>query len=242
MQYAFNSGRMFAIVNGVALAFAALQEATVDFSFTLKSLYGQNLFPLTTGRSEGKITGKAKNGAVNGTLYNALFFNGTVTPGQLLVAAGEAATVAAADPYTVVAANGAQFSEDLGVTYADSGVALVAVAAAPTKGQYSVDPATGTYTFSADDTGKNVKLSYTYTAADTGQQIVAHNDLAGEAPTFVTVLSNPYKGKQLNLHLLACASSKLSFGFKQGDFTQPELDFECFANEAGDVYKWSVTE
>lgn len=72
----------------------------------------------------------------------------------------EPQTIPAATPYTVTVANAASFSIDLGVTYAIGGVALVAVTGAPAAGQYSVNTATGAYTFNSADQAKGVVITY----------------------------------------------------------------------------------
>jgi hypothetical protein len=65
---------------------------------------------------------------------------------------------------------------DRGVKYASSGLALAAVAANPTLGQYSVD-ANGVYTFSAADAGVAVLISYGYVPFDLEQAAV---DMIGD--------------------------------------------------------------
>lgn len=68
--------------------------------------------------------------------------------------------VVPATPYQVIVAQSAVFSCDQSITYASNGVALVAVAANPAIGQYSLNQATGTYTFAAADTGKTLNFAY----------------------------------------------------------------------------------
>lgn len=77
------------------------------------------------------------------------------------VLASSAQTVPAASAYTITVPNGAWFSQDKGVTYAN-GTKMVAVASNPAAGQYSV-AATGTYTFAAADASASVIINYTYT-------------------------------------------------------------------------------
>lgn len=85
----------------------------------------------------------------------------------------EAQTVPGAAPYVLTTL--AHWSAaDRGVTYAN-GAALVAVASAPTIGQYSV--AGSTYTFAAADAGAAVLISYAYVPFDLEQAVV---DIIGE--------------------------------------------------------------
>ncbi|MGH6974244.1 MAG: hypothetical protein ACRED6_06420 [Stellaceae bacterium] len=44
------------------------------------------------------------------------------------------------------------------------------------------------------------------------------------------------------MKLFNCVSSKLSFATKLEDFSIPELDFDVFANPAGNVLAWSFAE
>ena len=45
-----------------------------------------------------------------------------------------------------------------------------------------------------------------------------------------------------NVKLFNCVSSKLSYATKLEDFSVPELDFDIFANAAGNVFEWSFAE
>jgi hypothetical protein len=66
----------------VVRKFGALQDVSVDISFNLKELYGQNQFPLTIARGQGKIEGKAKFANLNGGMVNDLFFGQTNAPAR----------------------------------------------------------------------------------------------------------------------------------------------------------------
>lgn len=243
-QYGFGSGVLLATRNDVALAtpidFGALQDISLDFSFNTKELYGQNQFPLAVARGTGKITGKAKTGKISGRLFADLFFGETVSTGQAATAYHEAASIPAT-PYQVTVANGATFVTDQGVVSAVTGIPLAKVATAPTTGQYSVG-AGGVYTFAAADTLLGVLISYTYTVAATGQSFTINNHLLGTTPTFQVQLYAPFQGKQLNILLYKCASSKLSIPTKLEDYVIPELDFSAFANDAGVIGMGSFSE
>lgn len=243
-QYVFGSGTLYAVdsdSNSTPVKFGGLQEASVDFSFSNKELYGQNQFPLTVARGTGKISGKAKNASVSGELFNRLFFGGTLATGQLLVAEDEAAVVPASPgPYTVTVANSVNFSQDLGVIDASIGQPLTKVDSTPAAGQYSV--AAGVYTFAAGDAGKQLKVSYSHNSASTGKQLTITNKLQGQAPTFKVILSERYNGKALTLELNACVSSKLSMPTKSEDFMVPEFEFSACADAAGNIGTLSLAE
>ncbi|WP_044561270.1 hypothetical protein [Azospirillum sp. B4] len=241
-QYSFGAGSLFGTPTGVANAtpvqFGTLQSVSVDIDFTLKELYGQNQFPVSVARGQAKIQGKAKTGQIQGALFNSLFFGGTSTIGQQLVALNEAASVPASTPYTVTVANSTGFQADQGVVFAATGVPLARVASAPATGQYSVSG--GIYTFAAADTGAALLISYGYTSATGGTVTTISNQLQGVAPTFSCVLTTPFGGQNFVLTLNACTSNKLQLATKQGDYMQPEFDFMAFADASGTVGKLSV--
>ena len=238
-QAVFGSGRLYGIGSdslATPIEFGTLQDVTVDFSWTKKQLRGQNLFPEKTGRSEAKMTGKAKMGRVDPVLFHQLFFDfGSLTTGRELIASNEAAAVPPATTYTVVVSNGANFKADLGVKDANTGDVFMKVAAgSEVQGAYSVDPATGTYTFSQADASRAVLISYSYT--DTaGHTLKVDNTLAGVAPTFSVILWNEDSSGKHGLKFFAASSDKLALATKMGDFMIPEFDFEVLANAGGEV-------
>jgi hypothetical protein len=158
----FGSGLLFATntaANSTPVQFGTLQDVSLDVSRTLKELYGQGQFPVAIGAAQMKITGKAKFAQVNGRLYNDLFYGGTTSVGQTLMAYNEAGTVPASTTYIVTVVNSATWVEDQGVLYSATGLPFKKVASAPTLGQYSV--AAGVYTFAAADASAPVLISYT---------------------------------------------------------------------------------
>lgn len=239
MQYQFGSGNLYGLVlSGSILVprkFAALQDTSIDFDFTMKELYGQSQFPLAIARGQGKITGKAKAANFNAGHYNDVFFGQTNTVGQKLAAIGEVGTIPAT-PFQVTVANSANFSEDMGVSYVATGVPLTRVASGPVAGQYSV--AAGVYTFAAADTTLQVYIDYTYTAAATGLTTTLNNLLTGTTPTFVAsfpisyTMQNGVK-KTFYVRLNACYSKKLVLATKIDDFMVPEFDFIAGADVSG---------
>jgi hypothetical protein len=238
---AFGSGVLIATpsgANATPVQFGALQDVTLDFSFTSKQLFGQYQFPIAFARGEGKISGKAKFANIDGPLYNACFFGQTLNAGQKLWAYNEAGAVASSTPYTYTTANASAFDADLGVVYASSGLALTRVASTPTVGQYTLSG--GIYTFNSGDSGKAILVSYSYTqtSSGSGSRAVMTNKLMGAAPTFQIDFyqtSPSVAGAQWSLRLYSCVSTKLSIASKTQDFSIPELDFEAFANSANNI-------
>lgn len=235
-MYNFGSGNLIALVGSIPVArkFGALQEVQVDFSFTLKELYGQYQFPLTIARGQGKIAGTAKAANINGGLLNDFFFQGTNATGTVKQILGESQAIPAT-PYQVTVANGATFKEDMGVTYSATGLPLVRVSVSPATGQYSVNNASGQYTFAAADTGLSVLIDYTYTVAASGNTTTVTNQLMGTATTFAIDFPLTYNGKKAMLRLNACTSSKLTMASKIEDFLVPDFAFSAFADASGTI-------
>lgn len=244
-QYGFGSGVLFGTrtdtVNATPVQFGAVQDVSIDFQFSLKELHGQFQFPLAIARGAGKISGKAKMARISGRSFNDLFFGTTLASGQQATAFQEAAAVPAA-PFQVTVANAASFIADLGVANAATGLPLLKVAAAPATGQYSVNAGTGVYSFAAADTGMALLISYGYAIAGSGQTMVIGNQLLGAQPQFQANFYETFQGKQLNLQLNACVSTKLTLASKLEDFTIPEIDFMAFADAAGNLGSISLAE
>jgi hypothetical protein len=247
-QFFFGAGTLYGLDNSTPtptpVKFGTLQDVSVEFSADVKELYGANQFPAHIGRGKNKITCKAKLGQIQGAMLNVLYFGLSKTTGELLQALGETAQIPAVTPFTVPVANAAHFSQDLGVVYAGSGVPLVQVASGtpPTVGQYSVNEATGVYTFAAADEGAAVLIDYLYSSAATGGTIAISNQPMGLAPTFKAVLTGVTDGKTLTLILNQCISSKLTLPTKNEDHLIVEFDFSAMADDNDQVGTLTMTE
>lgn len=261
-MYLFGSGSMWgiptadasgaAIANPTPVKFGVLQDVSVDISNENKMLYGQNQFPVAVGRGKGKIGLKAKFANINAASFSSLFSGSVLTNNVTAAYIDVVGKAVPATPFTITAgatdtATTIQIPltgtwlRDLGVRNAN-GVQMTRVAAAPATGQYTVSPA-GVYVFAAADVGIVMYFDYEYTATSaSAKQTTVANTLMGYAPTFAVALSAPYQGKNFHLRFPQCISSKLSFGFKNDDFAIPELDFDAFADAAGNVYYASMSE
>lgn len=223
--------------NPTPMKFGTLQDVSLDISGDVKQLYGQKQFPEAVARGKCKISGKAKFANINGKMLNDLFFGQTLSAGVTRTAIDEVHTVPTT-PFTVTIAppSSGVFLKDWGVRYAATGLPFTRVTSGVVTGQYSVNEATGVYTFSTGDVGaSNVLISYTYTVAAVGAGLKITNQLMGFAPTIQVLLNNVYNSNQFNVVLYSVIASKLSIATKQEDFIIPEFDFEAFANAAGQV-------
>lgn len=244
-QISFHSGVLFAkstAANAASIRVATLQETSFDFKASNKELFGENQFAEAIGRGNVKISGKAKTGRFNGALMNQVFFQQPSTSllaQAKLLALDEAGTVASA---TVTVANGANFLEDLGVQNAATGESYTRVASAPAAKQYSVNEATGVYTFHTTENTNVLSFSYLYKTTAAGAKTLSiNNQTAGEAPTFRAIFSQKFQGKTLTLTLNALVAESLAFGFKAEDFSMPDFSFAAQADSLGVVGELSLT-
>ncbi len=244
MQYSFGTGVLYGTSltgsNPTPVRFGALQDVSLDFSFTTKELYGQYQFPLALGRGTGKITGKAGFAQFNAQAFNDLFFGaGSVASAATRTSVSEAQTVTA---NIVTATNGANFTADLGVVKASDGTVYTRVANTPTGQQYTLNTTTGVYTFNSSQSNIPVLVSYTYADSTSGKKISINNQLLGNSSQFSAVFTETFNSKSMTVVLNACMSSKLSLATKLEDFTIPAFDFMAFADAANAIGTISMEE
>ena len=245
-QSVFGVGALFATPQGTnptPTRFGRLQDVAVDFSYDQKLLYGGNQYALEQARGKAKIDIKATVGVVDPALFNNLFFGLTTATGETLNSVDEAATPSAGS-FTV--ANGATFSQDLGVYNTVGGLYLTRVASAPGPGQYAVNTATGVYTTNTAQNGQLLRVSYTYASAATGTKLAFTNQLMGSNVTFAVQLVNKFRGsdgvvRSLFLNFPAVQCPKLSMPLKLDDFSLPQLDMSAQDDGSGNVFNYSMT-
>jgi hypothetical protein len=235
MNVQFGTGVLFMLPNAGNTAanptpykLAALQSVQVDFKSSLKKLYGQKQFAIAKARGTIDVNCKAKLKATDVGAINQLYFGQTTSAGKTIIADDEAGTVPAATTYTITVTNAATFVTDFGVRDASTGQQLQTVTTAPATGQYSVDPATGIYTFAAADANRKVLISYSYTSTlATATTLTLVNQLMGFAPEFRAFLYNDFRGKYFGIELFNCTMGGLSLPTKQEDFWELDIDFDA---------------
>jgi hypothetical protein len=249
MQTEFGSGTLWAVptinlagnniaaANATPVPFGAMQDVSVDFSATVKELFGLYQFPIDVARGTVKISGKAKVARFQAELFNQLFGE-TLSSQETRVAYQESANISANNATVTLGAN---FYADLGVIYASNGTRLTRVAANAAAGEY-VANANGLYTFNAAN-NTQVYISYAYTANNSsGNSWTINNQLLGLSPFFSVYLNQVRRGKHMTLILNRCVSTKITVATKLEDFSVPEFDFSAMADDSGVVGKWSLAE
>ena len=245
-QSVFGVGFLFATPQGTnptPTRFGRLQDVAVDFSYDQKLLYGSNQYALEQARGKAKIELKATVGVVDPALFNNVYFGLAMVAGETLNSVDEAATPAAG-AFTV--ANGANFSQDLGLYNTVTGLWMTRVGAAPAAGQYAVNTATGVYTVNSAQNGQLLRVSYTYASSATGQKLAFSNQLMGASVTFSVQLVNKFRGsdgvvRSLFLNFPAVQCPKLSMPLKLDDFALPQLDMSAQDDGSGNVFSYSMT-
>lgn len=251
MQVNFGAGNLAIIPPPAAadttpVVIGTLQDVQIDYSSTKKLLFGTKQFAIASADAEAKLTGKAKSGQIKGALLNAALAGSTSAAGQTAEVT-DPATPIPTTPFTITVAGAATFADDVGVVNAATNVPFAKVAAAPIAGQYSVNPATGVYTFAAADNASaiSVKITYTKIIAATGKTITLGNQLMGISTTYVLELFNDSvanAGKVYGARLAAIVIPKLALVFKNTDFSMTDVDFEALDDGNGNIAKFITQE
>lgn len=257
-QYPFGSGALWVErtdVTGSGIGptqVGVLQDCSVNYDATIRELRGQLLFPDDIAIGERKITASAKHGRIFGAIFSDVVFGTTASTGAITVAQGEAGTIPSVSTYTITVANAANYVLDLGVfmvtpgstSTIGAGVKFSRVTSPSTSGQYSVNQATGVYTFASADAGAAVKINYSYNLT-TGLKSSLINDFQGVTPTFKATFYTKRSGINTNAltwTLNACVCSKLTLPSRMGDYEISQLDFEAFADSSGNIGTINTTE
>lgn len=224
------------IANPTPVILGTMQDIALDISVDLKTLYGSKRYPIAVGQGKGKVGIKAKYADISGGILGSLFFGKASTAGIKAGVFDFAATIPAT-PFqaTIAPPSSGTYVSDLGVVFSATGVQLTRVASAPITGQYSVNVATGVYTFAAADTGLGVKISYEYSAAAGGNYWNISNDVMGYTPSFTILLQNSYNSQTMVVKLNRCVSGKLSVPLKNDDFAINDFEAEAFADATDSI-------
>ena len=225
-----------AIANPTPVILGTMQDIALDLTTEIKTLYGSKRYPIAVGQGKGKTEIKAKYAEIDGAILGSLFFGKAATTG-IKSAVFDAASTIPTTPFQVTIAppNSGTFVADLGVIFSATGVQLTRVASAPAVSQYSLNAATGVYTFNTADSAKAVAISYEYTAAAGGQVWAMTNDIMGYTPSFSMLLQNTFDGKSLVVKLNRCVSGKLSLPLKSDDFAIYDFEASAFADSANSL-------
>jgi hypothetical protein len=229
-----------AVANPSPLLFGTMQECEVEFKRDLKALHGQNQFPVKIAGGKSSINGKAKFATIFGGMLEFIMFGQAGSAGIQSAVYDTVGAIIATTVTPTVPSSGT-WLKDLGVVDAATGRPMLRVASAPAAGQYSVSA--GAYTFAVADAGKTAYISYAYTATSTtARKGTIVNQPMGQVPTFALDLYSPFDGKSIVYSFPKAIAEGIKFGFKNDDYTVPDLGFQCFADTAGNVATWAMSE
>jgi hypothetical protein len=226
--------------NPTPVQVGVLQDVTLNVTFEEKVMYGANSFPVDIAKGKGKIEGSAKYGQIGSGLIGAMLSGSTTTTGMKKGISQESVTIPAT-PFQVTVANGATYFEDLGVIDTNTGLAMTRGATATGSGVYALNTTTGQYTFNTADSGHVCLVNYAYTVAGSGHTVSYSNQLMGSSVLYTVSLYNNFRSKDYGCKLYAASFSKLSFAWKQDDYSIGELPFQAVADSTGKVIDfWTV--
>jgi hypothetical protein len=210
-----------------------LQNVSLDISGDIKSLFGQNQYPIDTAVGKREIKGTFEIGRVIGAFLNNMFLADVVNSGVSPLAYREGHSVPGSGPFTVTVANSTVFVNDEGVWNANTGNPMTRVSSVTASGQYSVSA--GVYTFFSGDAGIPVQISYTYTDSVDGNTYQINNHTMGYGPVVSLNFRWPYQNNYAGIFLQSCRLGKISFKTKLDDYMMLSVDYAAFANSAGNV-------
>lgn len=211
--------------NQTPVMIGGLSDVKIKLSQKKIPLPGGTVFPEDFAAGPGEGTGSCKFRSWGSGTFAAVISGATTATGEKRGVFEEQATIPTT-PFQVTVANGATFFEDLGVYNVNTGLYMLRVASAPATGQYSVNDATGLYTFAAADTGNVVRISYSYTSASTGKTATYSNALQGQATKFILTGFNTYGTKRKGYRFPAVVFDDLDIGFQLSQFADASLTFQ----------------
>lgn len=201
---------------------ATIQEIQIDFSTTIKDLYGNLMFPEEIANAEAKLSGKAKFGRVDGRLLAALIPGGAALSSgsnlemveAQLVAAG-AATVSGASAFVddlgVYASDGTPYSKIVPAAFTGAMAATTLTVSAITVGSLTVGQIIAGAGVTA---GTSIVAQLTGTPGGIGTYTASVSQtVASEAMTSAAGLLQ-YSGPASGVYTFATGSNGLTLTFR----------------------------
>lgn len=212
-----------------------LQEMSVEFKADQKMLFGRKQMASAVARGKVNISGKGKLATFDPVLANQLYFGMPTTTAGTRIQDSElhALNASTSAVITVAPPNAGVFQVDYGVINGVTGIQMIYTSAAPiAENQYSVNLATGAYTFFNGETATSVSISYGYSSTTgSGFTVTAQN--MGYGPTFKMTLANTFQGKGLYVTLNSCTLTDYSIPTKQDDFWVSDISFVAQLDPGG---------
>jgi hypothetical protein len=234
----FGSGQLLAspqttsgnpAVDPTPLQVGVLQNIKCTLGGDIKTLFGQNQWPVDSAVGKRTIKGSFEFAQISNIFLNQLFLADTVAAGVVTPVLNELHTAAA----TITVTQAAHFVADNGVTYQATGVPLINIGSGtPAAGQYTVVVATGVYTLATADVGLAMFFTYTWTQATVGTTLTASNHPMGWGPVLQLNAFFPYDGGIMGFYFPNVRLGKIDLTSKLDDYTMITTDWEAFAGAA----------
>lgn len=251
MQLTFGAGTVIGkrtdVTGTQVMFFGATESWSVDFSQEIVTLLGQNKVAVDAAPAELKVTGKIKFGRIQASMIGHGLLGVTPSSGSGFFIQGpeNKSNIAAT---TFVVTGGASYTNDLGIMYHGTGIALTPTTATPAAGFYIAGVSgTGTYTIAAADQSVAGGLDVFYLqTSNTDIQIDLNTQLMGTGPVVELDMYAPYAvagvNKRFGLRVYAARFSKMPFDLGNKKYLVPEVDYTAFANAGGQIASVVTTE
>jgi hypothetical protein len=221
-----------------------IQNMKFTLGADIKSLFGQNQWPVDTAVGKRSIKGSFEFAQISNFLISQGFTGDGTSTGVVEDVPEEAQTIPpTSGPYTITVTNAAHFVADRGVTYQSSGIPLTNVGSGSltAAGQYKVNTSSGVYTFDSADQDVPVFIAYTYSIAATGTTLTAANHPMGYGPLLSIDAWFPYENGSgglagIGFNFPNARLGKIDAATKLDDYTMYTCDFEAFAGPNGNPF------
>jgi hypothetical protein len=226
--------------NPTPFQIGVIQNAKFTLGADIKSLFGQNQWPVDSAIGKRSIKGSFEFAQISNFLLSQGFFSDAVTEGVVQTVPAEQHTVPST-PYEVTIAPplSGTYEGDGGVTYAATGIPLenVGSGSLTAAGQYKVNLGTGVYTFYSGDAAAVVNIAYLFSLTTEGTTLTAGNHAMGWGPVLSLDIWFPYEDGTgglagIGFYFPNVRLGKIDAATKIDDYTMYTTDFEAFAGAA----------
>lgn len=201
------------------------KDVTVKTSIEVEELYGEEIDPVDVADKS-----RSTEITMKGSGYSSALFSGALgiasSTGSVITVKDESATVPASSTYTCTVTHSGAIT-DFGVINSTTGLAMIRGASATAAGIYSVDTATGIYTFHSGDASAKVLISYGYAAASTGSTINIGGQLAGAGVRFRLDVARTYNDLFLGITFPCVRLAGMSESFGSQKHGEIDLTFRA---------------
>lgn len=242
-MYVFGPGVLIGtLAGGTPVNIGYAQEITYSEKASNKELFGSNRRPLAIGGGTIKSTVKVKMARISSLAIAQLWLGISPTAGGTFMQFAEAHTLPGGTPtMTIAPPNSGTFFQDQGVNYTTTGLPFTFGTVAPTLGTYSLNTATGVYSFAAADAAAAIQASYTFKTGSLGQSLLSGNPVLGNTVSVSCVIqiTDPTNNLTALFQIFNCVFEGFDWATKLEDFMYPEMNGSCFVNTAGQVWQWN---